>query len=146
NFAANPIQFGQFLPPQEGKQWELGVKSNWLDGRLNVSVAYFDIEQINNTVQPFPQTIPRSLILVPGVLSKGFDGDISFAVNDNLTLVGSFALFDATSAVRHPWDKVPMPYDGKTYTELPVNNVSERNFSLWARYKFNSGTLNGLSI
>jgi iron complex outermembrane receptor protein len=146
NFAANPIQFGQFLPPQEGKQWELGVKSEWMDGRLSVSASYFNIEQINNNVQPFPQTVPASCIITPGVHSKGIDGDITFAVNDNLSFIASFALFDATSAMREPWSLAPQPYDGKTYDSLPVNNVSERNFALWSRYKFNTGALKGLSI
>ena len=146
NFAANPIQFGQFLPPQEGEQWELGVKSEWLGGRLNASVAYFDIQQLNNNVQPFPQTVPASFILTPGVHSSGFDGDISFAVNDNLTFVASFALFDAVSAMRAPWSLAAQPYDGRMYSSLPVNNVSERNLSLYSRYKFNSGRFNGLSV
>jgi iron complex outermembrane receptor protein len=146
NFAANPIQFGQFLPPQEGKQWELGVKSEWMDGRLSVSASYFNIEQINNNVQPFPQTVPASFILTPGVHSKGIDGDIAFAVNDNRSFIASFALFDATSAMREPWSLAPQPYDGKIYSVLPVNNVSERNFALWSRYKFTKGALQGLSI
>ncbi|MBI4624445.1 MAG: TonB-dependent receptor [Verrucomicrobia bacterium] len=146
NFAANQIQFGEFLPPQEGKQTEIGVKTEWLGGRLNVSASYFDIKQLNNTVQPFPQTTPVSFILVNGVTSKGVDGDIAFAVTRNLSVIGSFAIFDARSAVHFPWNATPQPGDGRTYTAMPVNNVSERSFSLWGRYKITEGRLKGLSI
>ena len=146
NFAANPIQFGQFLPPQEGKQSEFGFKSNWLGGRLNIAANYFDIQQLNNNVQPFPQTVPPSFLLINGVLSKGVDGDISFAVNDNLLFIASFAVFDASAALRSPWSVTPMPSDGQKHATLPVNNVSEKNFSLWGRYKFTTGPVKGLSI
>ncbi len=146
NFAANPIQFGQFLPPQEGQQKEYGIKSTWLNDRLSFSMAYFDIKQLNNNVQPFPQTTPPSFLLINGVTSKGVDGDISFNLNENWSFIASFADFNAEAALRSPWSLTPMPYDGKTYTSLPVNNVSERNWSIWTRYKFTRGPLKGMSI
>lgn len=146
NFAANPIQFGEFLPPQEGKQSEIGFKSDWMDGRLSVSASYFDIEQANNTVQPFPQTTPTSFLLVTGATSSGVDGDIAFAVTPNFSVIASFAIFTAENKLRFPWANTPMPGDGKTYSVLPINNVSERNYSLWGRYKFTEGRLKGLSV
>jgi iron complex outermembrane receptor protein len=146
NFAANPIQFGEFLPPQEGRQTEVGIKTDWLSGRLNVSASYFDIKQLNNTVQPFPQTTPTSFILVNGVTSKGVDGDISYSVSQNFSLIASFAVFNAESAVHFPWNVTPQPGDGKTYSRMPVNNVSERNLSVWGRYKFSQGALKGVAV
>ncbi len=146
NFAANPIQFGQFLPAQEGRQTEIGVKTDWMGGRLNVSASYFDIKQLNNTVQPFPQTTPTSFLLVNGVTSKGIDGDISFSVSQNFSLIASFAIFNAESAIHFPWSVTPQPGDGRTYTAMPVNNVSEKNFSIWGRYKFNQGRFKGVAV
>src|SRR5213596_25813 len=40
---------GSVLAPKTGKQHEVGVKSNWLDGRFTLNVSYFDIQQKNNT-------------------------------------------------------------------------------------------------
>jgi iron complex outermembrane receptor protein len=146
NFAANPIQFGKFLPPQQGKQWELGVKSSWLNERLNVSASYFDIQQSNNTIKAYPTTTPPSLLLVSGVNSKGIDGDISFSINSNLSLVATFAFFQASAALNSPWSLAPQPFDGSITDSLPVNDVSERNFSTWLRYKFTDDRFKGLSI
>jgi iron complex outermembrane receptor protein len=146
NFSANGIQFGVFLPPQEGEQKEIGIKSEWLGGRLSASVNHFEVVQINNSVPAFPQTTPPSNVLVPGTVSRGFDGDFSFTVNKNLDIIGSFAYFDAKVPLPAPWNLALQPRDSKVHTSIPVNNVSEHNFSAWARYKFTEGILKGLSV
>jgi len=146
NFSANPIQFGQFLPAQEGAQREIGVKSEWLDGRVSIAVNRFEVNQLNNSVPAFPQTTPPSLVLVPGTASRGWDGDITLSLGDHLDLVGSFALMQAHVPLPAPWNLTPQPYDGKIYRDLPVNNVSQRNLAAWTRYKFTSPAWKGLAI
>ncbi len=146
NFSANPIQFGQFLPPQEGTQKEIGLKSEWLGGRVHVSVNHFEVTQLNNSVPAFPQTTPPSQVLVPGTVSRGWDGDFTFSLNKNLDVVGSFALMHAHVPLPAPWNLTPQPYDGRVYQNLPVNNVSQHNLAAWTRYKFSTPTLKGLSV
>jgi outer membrane receptor protein involved in Fe transport len=135
-FSANPIQFGQFLPPQEGAQHEAGVKTEWLDGRVNASVSHFAVTQLNNSVPAFPQATPPSQILVPGTISRGWDGDFTLSLSRHLDMLGSFAWMRAHVPLPAPWNLAPQPYDGKIHGELPVNNVSQRNVALWTRYKF----------
>ena len=72
------------LAPKSGKQKEVGLKSNWFDGRFTINVSYFDIQQKNNTVPSFPFDPLNPNVLVPGVISRGFDGDASWQVNSNL--------------------------------------------------------------
>ncbi len=146
NFSANPLQFGQFLPPQEGTQKEIGLKSNWAGGRVHFSVNHFEVTQHNNSVPAYPQTTPPSQILVPGTVSRGWDGDFTLSLNKNLDIVGSFALMRAHVPLPTPWNLTPQPYDGRIYQNLPVNNVSQHNFAAWTRYKFTAPTLKGLSI
>jgi iron complex outermembrane receptor protein len=137
------------LAPTQGRQREAGIKSTWLNNRLAVNVAYFDAFQINNTVPSFPQTSPPTFTTLGRESSRGFDGDWSFAVTRNLYLLGSFAYFKAhvdveTSPV--PFNLITQPFDGQVHSNIPVDNVSEHNASLWARYMFNTGMLKGLSI
>ena len=146
NFSANPIQFGQFLPAQEGAQREIGVKSEWLDGRVSVALNRFEVVQLNNSVPAFPQTTPPSQVLVPGTASRGWDGDITLSLGEHLDLVGSFALMQAHVPLPAPWNLTPQPYDGKIYRDLPVNNVSQRNLAVCTRYKFTSPALKGFAI
>ncbi len=146
NFSANPLQFNQFLPPQEGTQKEFGLKSDWADGRIHFSVNHFEVTQLNNSVPAFPQTTPPSQILVPGTVSRGWDGDFTLSLNRNIDVVGSFALMRAHVPLPAPWNLAPQPYDGRVYRDLPVNNVSQRNFAAWTRYKFTGASFKGLSV
>jgi iron complex outermembrane receptor protein len=146
NFSANPLQFGQFLPAQEGAQKEVGVKSEWFGGRVSLSLNHFEVMQINNSVPAFPQTTPPSQILVPGTVSRGWDGDFALSLNAHLDVIGSFAWMRAHVPLPAPWNLAPQPFDGKVYRDLPVNNVSQHNFAVWTRYRFTDSTLKGLSV
>jgi iron complex outermembrane recepter protein len=147
NFSSNGLSpTSVLLPPQEGKQKELGVKSTWFDGHLSASVNFFDVVQLNNSVPSFPQTTPLSNALVAGTHSRGFDGDISAQPTKNIDLVASFAWFKAHVPLPAPWNAVPQPYDGAIHADLPVNNVSQHNAALWSRYKFTETPLRGLSV
>ncbi len=146
NFTANPIQNGTFLPPQQGTQRETGIKTDIIPGRVNVTVSYFEISQLNNTVPAFPQTSPQTQVLIPGETSRGFDGDFTFGLTKNLTLVGSFAAFNAHVQEGAPFSLAPQPYDGQIHRTIPVNNVSQDNFAAVLRYAFTDSTFKGLTL
>ncbi|MBJ2179843.1 TonB-dependent siderophore receptor [Pseudomonas veronii] len=40
----------KLVEPDEGQNWELGVKADFLDGRVNASAAYFEIHETNRSV------------------------------------------------------------------------------------------------
>lgn len=137
NFSPN-VQNNQVLPSQSGKQHEVGLKLELLEGALSANVAYFDIKQVNLTVPAFPQTTPPSFILVSGENSKGFDGDISWKATKQIDILASFAIFNAEVP------NTPAAIAAGNPAVLPVGNVSENTFGLWTRYKF-EGALKGLS-
>ncbi len=137
NFAPNFLN-GRVLPSQLGAQEEFGVKADVLDGRLQLNIARFDIAQRNVPVLAFPQTTPPSFVLVPGQSSRGFDGDIAFQANRNLDLIFNFAHMDARARSQAN-SAAPVVLN-------PVNNVAERTFGLWTRYKFTEGSAKGFAI
>ena len=146
NFSGNGFDSNnRLLPPQGGTQREVGVKSTWYGGRLTANVSYFEVKQENNAVPSYPQTNPISNTLVAGTVSRGFDGDFAASIGGNVDLIASAAIFKARVPLLSPWNQVAQPYDGRAYSSLPVDNVSERNLSLWARYKF-GGRAQGLSL
>ncbi len=138
NFGPN-VQNNQVLPSQQGKQSEFGVKADLLGGKLSANLAYFDIKQINLTAPAFPQTTPPSFVLIAGENSKGFDGDVSWSVTDQIDLMVAFASFNAEVP------NTPTAIAGGGIPVLPAGNVSEKTFGLWTRYKFND-RLKGLSL
>jgi len=145
-FGIRPDGTNGLLPPGEGRQKEFGIKSTWLDKRLTFNTAYFDVVQFNNIVNAFPQTNPPSNIVVGGETSRGFDGDLTFALNKNIDVIGSFAAFKAHIDLAAPWNQIVQPGDGKVHSTIPVNNIAEHTLGLWTRYKFREAELKGLSV
>ncbi len=147
NFANNGFDAQNHLqPPQTGQQREIGVKSNWFDGKLTANVSYFDVKQQNNAVNSFPQTSPPSNVLVPGTISRGFDGEWTASLSRNIDLIGAFSAFKAHVPVPAPYNQIPQPADGIVRSDLPVNNVAQNAASISGRYKFTDNMLKGVSV
>ena len=77
---------GKYLSPVTGNNYELGVKSDWMDSRLTTSLAVFRIEQKNlgvSTGQPIP-SLPNETAYTEadGVTSKGVEFEINGALTD----------------------------------------------------------------
>lgn len=151
NFAANGV--GTFngktntpLPPKQGEQHEVGVKFDFMNHALTGNVAYFDINQQNNTVPSFPLDPNNPNILIPGVISRGFDMDFSWKVNRNFYLIGSAANYSAKSilgpAVNGTFAQ-PGLGGRVAFGSIPVNNTAEQTASLYALYNFDQGDLKG---
>jgi iron complex outermembrane recepter protein len=135
------------LPPKQGKQAEFGVKTTTLNKKLLINVSYFDVQQKNNTVPSSPLDPLNPNVLVPGVISRGFDGDFSYEVDRNLYLMGSFSIFKAKSVLGPAAATFVQPYTRSIITgSIPVNNISENSWSLMGLYRFNEGPLKKLNL
>ncbi len=85
------------LPPQTGKNYELGLKGEHLDGKLNTSFAVFRTQEANVPVEdpsgtPLPDgsTPYRS---VAGARSKGFEVTVAGEVARGLQVMGGYTYF-----------------------------------------------------
>jgi outer membrane receptor for ferric coprogen and ferric-rhodotorulic acid len=154
NFAANGV--GTFngvknvaLPAKLGEQHEVGIKTDFLNHSVTANVSYFDINQKNNTVPSFPLDPANPNILIPGVISRGFDADLSWKVSRSLYLIASAANYSAKSILGPAVDgKFIQPGTGSVAVgSIPVNNTAEQTESIYALYDFGStGVYKGLSI
>lgn len=109
-FSRFPGSVNAALPydSETSTNYELGLKSSWLDNRLvaNLAAFYIDIKgQQLSTVVPDPNGIPVSTIANAGrSRSKGFEAEITARPVDRLTLAfnasythGRFTKFDLCS-------------------------------------------------
>jgi iron complex outermembrane receptor protein len=133
------------LPPKQGKQSEVGIKAEFLKKKLSVNTAYFDTKQSNNTVATFPTSLTNPKTLIPGVISRGIDGDLSYQVNSHLFLLGTFSFYKAKSVLGPAAAIVTQPYYGRILTtSIPVDNTAEKAGSIFVNYKFID--IKGLSL
>ncbi|VUS60947.1 FhuE receptor [Klebsiella pasteurii] len=78
---------GKYLTPITGNNYEVGLKSDWMDSRLTTTLALFRIEQ-DNLGQATGGQIPGSngeaaYKTVDGTVSKGVEFEINGALTDN---------------------------------------------------------------
>lgn len=77
-------RFDKPLDPDEGDNYEVGIKGEWFDGRLNASLAYFEIHQDNraeadteyNNNPPVGAQLTSAYIGTKAK-AKGFEAEIS---------------------------------------------------------------------
>ena len=93
---------GDFLDPVEGRQWETGVKGEFLGGRVQASAALFHIQQDNlaqtDPGQYVPNTTTQAYIGARGVRSKGVELELHGELQPGWNLSFSAAHFKATDA------------------------------------------------
>ncbi len=73
------------LAPLKGKNYEAGVKSEWLNKKLNSSFALFRTEQ-ENQAQAVGTTGTRTIYEGIEATTKGYEFDVSGEITDNLNI------------------------------------------------------------
>ena len=80
----------QILPPVEGSNREVGLKSSWLNDKLNTSFAYFDNQQ-DNFAQSTGAYIGTMAVYAPiNVRTKGYELDMSGELADGWQMNAGF--------------------------------------------------------
>ena len=128
-FSSAPGQ--PLLPPQIATQWEGGAKAEFFDKRLAATVAFYDIIKTNIT-----QTIPGTQLveLAGTVESRGAEFDLAGRINENWSLIGTYA-FDEARFVNDNTGLL-----GNRLQDVPLNAGS-----LWVKYDA-LGDYRGLSL
>ena len=124
-----------------GGQKEFGVKTSLLDNKLTASIAHFDIVQTNYSVTNSDYyalvaagrtaeaaALPQALYL--NLESKGWEGELTYSFSKNLTVLGNYT----TLKVRQP------------ITDVRLRGVPDKNYGLYADYRFTDGALNGFGV
>ena len=132
---SNKTVDGTILPPVIGNNNEVGVKSAFYNGRLNTSLALFQIIQENRALTDVNNT---DYFIADGkVQSRGIEAEISGQITDQLQLFAGYT-----------FNKSKYLESENTTTKAKGTNYSahtpEHMFRLSSQYQF-SGDLNKLS-
>ena len=117
---------GSSLAPEEGVQWETGIKFD-INKRLSGNIAFYDIDK-KNVLVLIPTTGGLSEARTAGkVRSRGVEIDVTGRLTDNISMIGSYAYTDARVT------------EDPTLIGKSLQNVALNTASLFMVYDF--GTL-----
>ncbi|MEY4939360.1 MAG: Ferripyoverdine receptor precursor [Verrucomicrobiota bacterium] len=121
--------------PTTSKGYEVGVKTNFLDGRVSSTFSAFKIKQ-ENVVQTVTQII-NGLSLASSK-SEGLELETNISVINNLQLFLSGSIINAYNS------REPAGY-GYYLNQPPVMHIRVLG-NVWARYNFTQSPLKGLWV
>jgi iron complex outermembrane receptor protein len=133
---------GSPIKPEKSRQNEIGVKSEWFDGRLNATAAAFNLTKYN--IASADLANPGFNIAVGEVRSTGFELDLQGALTPvwnilaNYTRARPYVVKGASGAAALQPQYIVEGQD------LPF--VSNDSFSTWTSYRIQGGALAGLRI
>ncbi|VVE80733.1 TonB-dependent siderophore receptor [Pandoraea sputorum] len=120
----------QGLPPREGQQYELGVKGEFLDGRLTANVAAFRMTDTNRAVaDPFH---PLGSVAAGAARSQGWEAELTGQLTSNWNVYAGYTLLNTR------YDNDPS-LGGQTLDGEEPQHL----FKLYTTYKFSPNLLGG---
>jgi iron complex outermembrane receptor protein len=132
NNSGTPAPGSGAFDPQTAQQWEVGVKTEFFDGKLSSTLAFYNLTK-QNIATPIPGTVYSRT--VGEANSRGVEFDVSGQITEDLSLIGSYAYTDA---------EVTNDSGGTEGNRLV--SVPRNSGSLWAKYELNDGLLQGLNV
>lgn len=129
----------QALPPQTAEEWELGAKTEFFDGRLSASFAYFDLTKKNLTA---PDPINPSITRTIGEQeSRGYEFQASGEILPGWRVIGAYTHLAYANINKD------VGFDGGAGDSGHRMFNTPRNFgSLWNTYEFQNASLRGFKI
>lgn len=124
---------GDPLPFESGDGFEVGVKSEFLDGALSATLAYFDITR-RNVASEDPNN-PFFFIATGKQKSRGVELDVVGEILPGWNVVGSYAYIDAEISEDNVF---PV---GNQLPSAPAHSAN-----LWTIYEIQKGDLQGLGV
>jgi iron complex outermembrane receptor protein len=122
----------QFLPTR-GTQYEIGVRTDFLDGRLSANLAAYYLTKTN--VRTADSDRPRFSVQTGEVRSQGIELDVTGEILPGWNVIASYAYTDAEVTQ----DNV-IPVGSRLF------NVPNHQASLWTTYTIQEGDFRGLGF
>jgi iron complex outermembrane receptor protein len=128
---------GLLLKPQTAQQWEAGAKTEFFDGRLSATFAYFDLKKQNLRI-PDPLN-PNFSRTIGEAESRGFEFDLAGEVAPGWRVIGAYSYLPFAQITKDGDSAGGYGNQGKRLFLAP-----QHWGSLWSTYEFQTPELTGL--
>ena len=124
---------GAFANPERGDQWEGGVKTSLLSGRMVNTVAVYRLTR-DNVLTPDPNH-PNFYLLTGKQRSIGVELETIFQLHKTWNLILDYAFTDAK-----------VVQDNVIPAGTPTQNVPRNSVNVWSTYELQRGWLRGVGF
>ncbi|HEX7866118.1 MAG TPA: TonB-dependent siderophore receptor [Variovorax sp.] len=111
---------GRIFKPLRGEQWEAGVKYEPKDRALAFSAAVYDLREKNQIAEPQPKVFTQ----LGETRTRGVELEAKGSIGPNLDLIAHYNYTDADAL---------------------IEGLPKHQASVWAKYRFSIGGVNGFS-
>ncbi|WGS85759.1 TonB-dependent receptor [Methylomonas sp. UP202] len=130
------------LPPESARQWEMGVKGEWLDRRLRMTLAYFDLTKqgvrISNTANsPACGDITVCSIAAGEIESRGPELEVVGEILPGWNVIANYANLDVRII------RGDARNGGLFATGNRPMNVPRNLGSVWTTFRIDAGLFRG---
>ena len=123
--------YGGPFAPMSSKMFEGGLKTEWLKGKLNASIAYFNIHQ-KNVLTDDPNDSNELKKQGANQRSQGVELEVTGRILPNWQINAGYSFIDAN-----------LKENGEKYRK---ENTPKHSFNFWTRYDVTRGTLQNFGI
>ncbi|WPF89209.1 TonB-dependent siderophore receptor [Cyanobacterium aponinum AL20118] len=124
---------GNLLDPEEGEQFEFGIKTELLDKKLSFTASYFNLTK-RNVATPDPD-FPNFSVATGEQKSEGFELDLIGEILPGWNMVANYAYIDAK-----------ITQDNRGLEGNKLYSVPPNSFNFWTSYEIQQGDLQGLGF
>ena len=121
---------GQPLPPEGAKQWEAGIKTEFLDKKLTTTVALYQLTQ--NNIPTTDPSNPGFEEAVGQAQSKGLELETAGEIVPGWRVIGGYSYINCVTTM----DNNSPSLQGLRFPGVPYNSGS-----LWSTYEIQGGPL-----
>lgn len=126
---------GVIIDPERGEQYELGLKAELIEGRVNGSIVLYDIQKTNVVLG---EDENETTIVADGQSSRGIELLVRGQPTPGMNLIAAYAYTDAEIPAKTIFQSLS--------GSVKPNNVPKHTVSLYGSYEVQGGTLEGLGF
>jgi len=135
---------GDIPDPEKSKEYEVGLKGEWLDGKLSANLAFFELTK-TKIQTPLPAPFVNKVAVTGEQVSRGIELDLSGQLTDYWNLIATYAYTDTeVTKDSAPLDTV-IGSSGSGNTGHRFANVPRNAGSVWTTYDFSGLGAQGFS-
>ena len=128
----------KILPPTLADEWELGAKTEFFEGRLSATFAYFDLTKTNIAVAD--PINPNVQIASGEQESRGYEFEVAGEMLPGWKIISAYTILD--------YAKINVGYNGGVDDDTGnrLYNAPRNYGSLWNTYEFQDAVFRGLKF